>query len=636
MAQPADILILGIANTPAGHLDQLQAEVEGIRTALAKARLQGLCDPRELNQFTFEKLFQEFNDLNLSGRISMLHYSGHSLASGLLVREGGQDKLLQADKLRLFLEKQQNLRFVFLNSCYSESIAEELSAAGVPVVIGTDSGIQDVAARKIAARFYEILGGSSKTIQQAFDLTQLYFEEHLEEDDSPFRGIEIGGDYPWRLFYKEKTAPQWRLVPESIVDQLERAEGMRKVLVARADSDLAEHFTEGLRTSFSGLPNLMVYDIWELAREGKAERKAGGVKKADVVVYLSTPGLEGALEGQLNWALPLLKEKSKHFILNGSGLLSGNMAYLQQKKLISGQVKVVAEFFNLEAYEKQIDLDTALRGVHGNELLQLFEVGGVKQLLCMAIERLNFDRQKQAFDFDDSARKANFILMEGTAECGHELLIRKILAFNGIKLGGALKPVYFNIEKLMPQGVSEVLLWMALNTEFAGTLSMAPDKAEVCLAISQRLKQQDVVVILDKVKVQKEAVPALKQMVLGLWQALNQYLDAVDTGNRLFMIFAHTGYDPGQCTISQITLDAQNPVCRGLPMPAIEPLDAAVFNSWFIDEGERLPAESRQRIQQHRDVILEKKYIRKVVKEVCELLNCEEVYDEVFQITSQT
>ena len=73
MAQKADILILGVANTPVDFLDQLQAEAEGIRSALSKARQQNYCDFRELSQFTFEKLFAEFNDLNQSGRISMLH-----------------------------------------------------------------------------------------------------------------------------------------------------------------------------------------------------------------------------------------------------------------------------------------------------------------------------------------------------------------------------------------------------------------------------------------------------------------------------------------------------------------------------------------------------------------------------------
>ncbi|MCO6493393.1 MAG: CHAT domain-containing protein [Phaeodactylibacter sp.] len=634
MALP-DILILGMANTPDDYLDQVQAEVEGIRTALAKARQQGYYEPKELSQFTFHKLLEELNDLNQSRRVTMLHYTGHSHATGLLAREGGQDKLLHADKLRAFLAAHNNLRFVFLNSCYSEAIAEQLADAGVPVVIGTDSAVKDATSLKIATVFYETLGGSSKTIRQAFEITKAYYEEYLAEGDSLAGGFDLSsGQYPWHLYCREEKAAEWRLVPESVADQLERSEGMRKLLIVRANSDQAKHFAEGIRASFSAVPNLIMYDLWELDNEEKQEKKEIGVDKADIALYLSTDGLDGALEGPLNWAKAFLKDKERHFILNGSGFLDGISGYLKKKELVADTVKIVAPFFSLEAFEKQINLDTALRGVHGEELMQLFDLGGIKPFLKSAIDRLNFEQQKQVLNFDDKGKKVNFILIEGTPDCGHELLVRKILAFNNLHLGGSLKPVYLNVEKLVPQGIDEAYLWMALNSEFVGTLNMAPQKNEVCLAISQRLKQQDVVVILDKVKVRKEAVQGLKQLVLGLWEALNQHLEAANTAHRLFVLFAHTGYVPGLCTISTVALEAQNPICRGLPVPAIQPLDAGVFNTWFIDEGAKFPAEIRQLIQQHRDSILEKKFIRKVVKEVCELLKCEEIYDEVFQITS--
>ncbi|MCB0585668.1 MAG: CHAT domain-containing protein, partial [Phaeodactylibacter sp.] len=306
MAQQPEILILGIANTPAEYLDQLQAEVEGIHTALTKARQQNLCDPRELSQFTLEKMFAVFDDLNLSRRIAMLHYTGHSMASGLIVREGGRDKLLKADELRTFLQAQKNLKFVFLNSCYSEEIAEQLVEAGVPVVIGTDSGIQDVAARKIAVKFYELLGGGSKTVRQAFDLTQLYFEHHKDADDSPFRGFALGSDYPWHLFYQDEDAVEWRLVPESVVDQLERSDNLRKLLIVRESSDEAEYFSHALRVSLSGVANLMAYDIWQANEEGDPGKRAYAVEQAQSIAYLATPGLQGSLEGQLSWAKPLL------------------------------------------------------------------------------------------------------------------------------------------------------------------------------------------------------------------------------------------------------------------------------------------------------------------------------------------
>ena len=634
MAQQTDILILGLANTPADYLDQVQAEVEGIRIALAKARQQNFCDIRELNQFTFEKLFTEFNDLNLSHRISMLHYTGHSQSTGLLTRESGEDKLLHADKLRGFLQAQNNLKFVFLNSCYSEAIAEQLVNAGIPVVIGTDSGIQDTSARKIATKFYELLGGSSKTINQAFELTQQYFDHHKDEDDSPFRGIELGSDYPWHLYAQNGNATEWRLVPESVVDQLKRSQNLRKLLIVRDNSEKACLFSHALRIALQSILSLMTYDIWEVNEENNPNKRQYAVEQADVITYLATPELPGSLDGQLAWAKPSLGAAKPHFIIAGSGHVPSARQYLQNEGMVahSNPPVIPSEFLTLEQLKKASDLDTIFRELFFKKMIELIGIGGDKEQLMSAFGALNFVEQKKAFDFDDQEKKVNFILIEGTPMCGHELLIRKILAYNGLYPGGQNKPVHINVKKLVPSGFNEQYLWVLLNQNLVGTMSFNPDKEEICRTISQRLQQEDLVVILNEVE--EVALPELKQMVLNLWKALNDYLPQGDPGNRLFMIFVHTGYRLDHCCVSEVALQSQNPVCHAVPMPAIQPLATEVFNTWYIDEIQNFAPDSsfKKKIQQHKNDILQKKYIRKVVEEICILLECPEVYDEVFKL----
>lgn len=634
MAQQPDILILGIANTPAGYLDQIQAEVEGIRTALAKARQQNFCKPEELSQFTFEKLFEEFNDLNQSHRISMLHYTGHSQAAGLLTREGGKDKLLHAGKLRAFLQAQNNLRFVFLNSCFSEAIAEQLVDAGVPVVIGTDSGVQDVAAKKIAVKFYEIFGGGSKTIKQAFELTQQYFEHNKEADDSPFRGIELGSGYPWHLFYQEDEAVAWRLVPESVVDQLERSQDLRKFLIVRDKTEKAGDFSHALRVALQGIGNLMTYDIWQVNEEPGPDKRRYAIEQVDVVAYLATPELQGSLEGPLAWARPLLNPARPHFIIAGAGHVPSARQYLQSQGMVAAQNPpvILSEFMTLEQLKKASDLDTIFRELFFKKLIELLGVGGDKGQLLSAFDALNFVEQKQAFDFDDHQKKVNFILIEGTPQSGHELLIRKILAYNGLRPGGQNRPLHINVKKLVPSGFNEQYLWVLLNQNLVGTMSFNPDREEICRKIGQRLRQEDLVVILNEVE--EVELAELKQMILNLWKALNEHLPPGDPGNRLFMIFAHTGYRPDHCCVSEVALLAQNPVCHAVSMPVIQPLALDVFNTWYIDESRNFMPESpfRKKIQQHKNDILQKKYIKKVVEEICILLECPEVYDEVFKL----
>lgn len=637
MSQQAEILILGTANTPADYLDQLQAEVEGIRVALAKARQQNYCDYRELSQFTFEKLFTEFNDLNLSGRISMLHYSGHSQAAGLMTREGGKDKLLQADRLRAMLQARNNLKFVFLNSCFSKVVAEQLVEAGVPVVIGTDSGVQDVAARAFAARFYSALGGGSKTLLQAFEQTEAYFEDQKDKDGSPFRGVDYGSESPWHLYYREETALEWRLVPESVVDQLKRSADMHKLLVVRDDSDDSRQYSHAMRLSLLGIPNLMAYDIWQVNEEGSAEKRRYAVEQADAAVYLATPGLDGSLERPLNWAKPFLKANRNPFIIAGSGHVPVMRQYLQDQGLVSRAKPQVllSEFVTVEqlrGQDNRLSLDVIFRELILKKLSELIGVSEDRQQLMSAFGALNFVEQKQAFDFDDQEKKVNFILIEGNPLCGHELLIRRILAFNGLQAGGQSKPVHINVKKLVPSGFNEQYLWVLLNQNLVGTMSFNPDKKEICRKVAQRLQEEDLVVILNEVE--EVELQELKQMILNLWGALNEHIPSGGLGNRLFMIFVHTGYRPDHCCVSEVVLQAQNPVCHAVPMPAIQPLAPDVFQTWYIDESQKFMPDSpfRKKIQQHKNDILQKKYIKKVVEEICILLECPEAYDEVFKL----
>ena len=100
------------------------------------------------------------------------------------------------------------------------------------------------------------------------------------------------------------------------------------------------------------------------------------------------------------------------------------------------------------------------------------------------------------------------------------------------------------------------------------------------------------------------------------------------------MIFVHTGYRPDHCCVSEVALPAQNPACNAVPMPVISPLETEVFNTWYVDESQHFLPDSpfRRKIHQHRGEILQKKYIRKVVEEICILLDCPDVYDEVFKL----
>ncbi len=158
------ILFLG-ANSLDEPLD-LERDVRNIRTSL---RLASERDNLEFHQewaVTVDTLTQAM----LENSPTIVHFSGHGLESGIILREGQtESKVVSADALaNLFRLFSDTVRCVVLSSCYSEHQARAIRLH-IPYVIGMNEKIPDDAAIAFATGFYQAIG-AGREIPFAFEL----------------------------------------------------------------------------------------------------------------------------------------------------------------------------------------------------------------------------------------------------------------------------------------------------------------------------------------------------------------------------------------------------------------------------------------------------------------------------------
>ena len=115
---------------------------------------------------------EDLQGLLLRHSPNVVHFSGHGDKSAIVL-EGpdGQAQMLSERSLADLLEivnRDGNIKCVFLNACYSEDQARAISKH-VDCVIGMANAISDDAAREFAGSFYQGLA-NGRSVKDSFDL----------------------------------------------------------------------------------------------------------------------------------------------------------------------------------------------------------------------------------------------------------------------------------------------------------------------------------------------------------------------------------------------------------------------------------------------------------------------------------
>jgi hypothetical protein len=141
----------------------------------------------------------------LKNNPEIIHFSGHGIADEILFEDAGRNGqgVAKDALINLFRKLPKKPRIVFFNACWTAVNIESLSQI-IDFVVATREEVSDAAAKKFAAKFYEILFLGT-TIKTAFDLAVNYFET-----DGLKAEVEM-----YELFIREGVRDAVLIVPDS-------------------------------------------------------------------------------------------------------------------------------------------------------------------------------------------------------------------------------------------------------------------------------------------------------------------------------------------------------------------------------------------------------------------------------------
>lgn len=220
------VIFLSCANSyQAGdRLPYLERERRAIYHILKNKLGRGDCEIVQDSYDSQAFFFDQIQHRKYHNRIAIIHFSGHG--DGLSFRlesAWGAEEEVDVNMLAEVLGSLPGLHLVFLNGCGSKPIVERLLKAGIPLVLTTETNMQDDQASLIAEGFYESIA-NGMSIDEAFaearelagysyGFTRVHYDDINGTLD--WEEVEPGNssDFPWGMYMLEGAEPHlnWRL-----------------------------------------------------------------------------------------------------------------------------------------------------------------------------------------------------------------------------------------------------------------------------------------------------------------------------------------------------------------------------------------------------------------------------------------
>lgn len=431
-----EILLIAIADE---GLDSIKSEIGGLRGALKKAQTNGDIKLRNNSYTDYDSLDVALCDQTDGRSITMLHYAGHSTKKGFLVHDG---KTLGLEALRSLIDTHGKFRFIFLNSCFSEAIAQQFQEIGVPYVIGTEGKIGDNDAALVASKFYEILGSSPITIKDAYHKTLTYFSEHTNElkENGEFRGaLETGTEAAknvWKLVFDEgklaESQKNWTLIPD-YKQALKNTNdsSVLKVLGLYQKND--DKYFQKIKNTHTK-EGIVIHGVWDIFGDKDFDKAIfeEEFKPADAVLHLI--GSVDFLAEPFNYVFGDLETKKNAWLPLTDGLKEDSFvsvisAFKRFQKLtpnipvLGDSLREILDNIRYNDLEKALRFfEESLRKFLDDNSINIEEIkGGFKRLSFTekSVFEKNFREKENTF--------FNLITIGSSSDCGCPLLVRQII-----------------------------------------------------------------------------------------------------------------------------------------------------------------------------------------------------------------
>lgn len=163
------VLFIGVSPT-----DQVQIDISREYKSISK-EVEKLIDDQKINlEISLASTPRDLHAALFKYRPNIIHFSGHGSEEGIFLENELGQSLASPNEgiIRLFNSFKDDLHCIILNSCWSESVAKELSQF-VPFVIGMNDRVTDVSAKEFSIGFYLALANGAD-IPRAFEAGKVH------------------------------------------------------------------------------------------------------------------------------------------------------------------------------------------------------------------------------------------------------------------------------------------------------------------------------------------------------------------------------------------------------------------------------------------------------------------------------
>ena len=577
---------------------------------------------------TYGELFNLFNGRHKEKKPKLLHYCGHSSKWALeLEQVSGDNKSLLKDEFRTFLSHQTGLEVIFLNSCSSEAIGEDILLVGsIKAVIQTTRKIGDGEGVTFAKKFYQGLR-SGKSLLVAFNQAKSSFEAEPEAypKTRDLRSLGLDNDAiddsicPWVLNCKEESfVANWYLIENRLRNWDQYT---IKVLCLFDKEKEAGKFYPALLDLFDkgSFDKALLYSNAEIELQEDSEVF---VKEPDYIFVL--------IQNQFRSYLPIIRpdlDKNSNAIVVPIWFESDRDEALQELNKISNTID--------ESIVRKLPFSlSSLAGVPHEGLIQNLLSDPIKEAigldiagtLIQELPNLNFKKQREIFEASTpdcehvfSFSNFNLLFLEGGEHCGLELLVKRLLYYSDKPIILKDHPyLLIDLGKRNNKPLSIDLIYSKLFKQIQDVDD--PSKESIFQAISDRLYTQHQIIIMNDLNLSvEECQPVFEQF----WDDLKQFFSTGTPKHKLIIFVLYKRPLNTNHSWAGAKFKNENPLFQSYCFSPVDLLKSVDLKNWHSSAYPKCQNNKQfYHLLDHSDKILREPYMAKAIAEICNIAGC--------------
>lgn len=643
MGNKKGVILLTYCNPASGNLPSLEDEFMKVDFVFDKQEVTGCYDIKNYPITKVDHLRDSIN--KFKNELVVFSYSGHAEPEELLL----DNSAAHGVSLMEMLASCPNLKLVLLNGCSTAKLAQKGQALGIPVLIGTNRSVPDRDATSFAVSLFNSLRDKNTTIRSAFDYSKS--ASRLENNPGNNRAGRTEGeleDQIWNYFstddsLMDETLYRLCYVPAQVVFENDEA-GVPKVFFIHSPDGDACYLRIKDLAGLDNTPHIASGTIADAFVNGDSANFDWNLvtdfwKAADAVCFLASnvsfiskfwPTLSNQIE-------KLRNDYPKRFFGANLNVHKDNFSGFCEGLVVDGMFPEKKQWNwtpSIQAMEREpSNVDVG----HQDFIMWLKDkISAQAAHLKNKLQIFNYDRQQYELNEDlDSETRQQFIILEGSANCGQELLIKRLLERNELNFNiqhNKLQRLDFSGEEIQ----SAEQLWERIGATAAGKTV----RQDIVQEVANRLQNQHLVIVLNRVHSAERdngQLPQTRLILETFWQEWTAAFADVDTPHRLVIVAINRGYDEesgsGKLELTQKKQDKHHL----LPLSPIRLLKGNYGKNTISDwhrnhnDGVFSPMEY-QKLDNQRDSVLQDPHIKNVVHKICAVYQCEHICDQLFQL----